>query len=140
MGRSSPPPQNHNLSFLEGTSENGRTISLRAVRGEVDKHVLTQEAPFQKHSPTSKAAAQQQNKTLGVKQAAVLRRIYESGTRGITDNELSDYFVTAHGWSIHTARPRRCELTSLGKVVDSGSKHKGSTLWIAREYVTEQAA
>jgi hypothetical protein len=87
-------------------------------------------APYQRHSDTSKAAAQELQKTLGPKQRTVLRLLFWGPA---TDNELTGETVELYRWSVNTARPRRIELKKLGFVADTGEKRDGSTVWALTE-------
>lgn len=71
--------------------------------------------PHQKHSPTSREAADRIEPTTGTKRAQVLRYIHNSG--GATDEEIQD----ALRMNPSTQRPRRRELQLQGTVVDSGN-------------------
>lgn len=75
------------------------------------------QAPRQRHSRTSTAAADSIQHELPRLQAQVYSAIKEAGSRGLTDEEGID--VT--GLSPSTYRPRRIELqTKRGIVKDSG--------------------
>ena len=132
------PPQ---LSFLSGSSEGGRSVSVRDFQRMVDRRILdapTSEAPYIVGSETSKAAAKGMSRELGAKQTQVWQFI-RLHPEGCTDNQIITHFVNC-GWSINTPRARRCELTSKGLVKDSGRQHKGSVLWVAANAAERQAA
>jgi hypothetical protein len=74
--------------------------------------------PFQRHSPTSQAAAESMGNP-----ATLRRKVYEllAGAHmgwGRTDEEIQD----ALGMPANTERPRRRELERAGLVRDSGRK------------------
>ncbi len=71
------------------------------------------------HSATSKAAADHVNRDLSERQRAVLCW-FEMNPAGLTDAELDQ---AARATS--TLRPRRCELTAKGLLVDSGITRPG---------------
>ncbi len=83
------------------------------------------------HSATSKAAADALQPKLSALQARVLVCFRVAGSYGLTDNELDDFVL--HG----TLRPRRCELTAKGLLVDSGITRPGPsgrpmTVWVCK--------
>ena len=91
------------------------------------------EEPFQKHSETSRAAADamrgEASKTL---RAKVYEAIVASGDKGMTDPELQAELELTGS----TQRPRRVRLVELGLVIDSGkrrdsSKGRSCTVWKA---------
>ena len=133
------PPQ---LSFLSGSSEGGRSVSVRDFQRMVDRRILdapTSEAPYIVGSETSKAAAKRVNQVLTQQQADVLARIRQLGEVGATDNELIDYFMSL-GWARNTPRARRCNIRDKFLVVDSGRQRNGSTVWVAANAAGRQAA
>lgn len=85
--------------------------------------------PYQRHSATSRAAANAITDRVTPLQQRVLAYIKNCG--GATDGEI------AAGLNMNpsTARPRRIELVTAGRVVDSGLRrasagsHIGSTVW-----------
>lgn len=88
--------------------------------------------PHQKHSVTSREAAELIEPSTGTKRAQVLRYIHESG--GATDQEIQD----ALRMDPSTQRPRRRELELQGSVVDSGNKRltrskRRAVVWIDTE-------
>ena len=113
----------------------------RAYQRIVDARVLdapTSEAPYQRHSPTSKAAAKGISKELGAKQTQVWQFI-RLHPEGVTDNQIVTHFVNC-GWSANTPRARRIELVAKGLVKDSGRQSRGSTVWVAAQAAERQAA
>ena len=83
------------------------------------------EAPFVRHSETSRAAAESIAPVLGDRQLAVLR-YFADHPEGLTDESLIEHCVSL-GWSANTPRARRVELCDRGFVVDSGRKLVGSS-------------
>ena len=73
-------------------------------------------APFQKHSATSRSAADAIEPNAGTLRAKVLAVIRGCGERGATDLEVQR--AISLGGS--TQRPRRVKLVELGLVQDSG--------------------
>ncbi len=84
----------------------------------------------QRHSATSQEAAEALRPKLARKQRQVLE-LFEQlpDGQGYTDNTLTAYTVRCWDWSVHTARPRRIELTKAGLVEDTGRRLNGSTVW-----------
>jgi hypothetical protein len=72
--------------------------------------------PMQRHSETSRAAAEQAKPGAATQRQTVLEHIEAMG--GLTDEQISDQL----GISPNAARPRRVELVRLGLVADSGRK------------------
>ena len=75
-----------------------------------------EEAPSQKHSATSRAAAESVAPSMGAKERAVLAVLKKCGDFGATDEELQD----ALGMAGNSQRPRRIALVGKGLVRDSG--------------------
>ena len=73
------------------------------------------DAPYQRHSPTSKAAAEQIEPTAGTLRRMVLEAIREKPS---TDHELQE----ALGLEGSTERPRRREVQQAGLIEDSGDR------------------
>ena len=95
---------------------------------------LNFDAPAQRHSATSLAAAESIKPFKG----AAERKLYEwalnLGSAGFTDLEAQDCF----GWAGDFERPRRCWLSDHGYLRDSGRtrptpKGRQATVWIAIE-------
>lgn len=96
----------------------------------VDLFAEPAEAPAQRHSPTSLAAAEKIQASLKAKRAEVALWFCETFARrneGGTDNELIAAFIT-RGWSANTPRARRVELAADGWL-EAGGQRDGSTLW-----------
>ena len=102
---------------------------------------LFEQAAYQKHSETSKAAAtgisrsgknkEHQRKTLAYLKAC--------GERGATDVEIDAHFRDI-GEQFVTMRPRRIHLRDEFLVVDSGRQRNGSTVWVATSQAQEKTA
>lgn len=73
-------------------------------------------APYQKHSPTSKAAAEKIRTKIGPLHKRVID--YLARTGGATDEQMQDVLVM----SANTQRPRRRELQLMKIVEDSGKQ------------------
>lgn len=91
--------------------------------------------PYQRHSATSRAAAERIEPTAGTSRARVLDQIRSWGRIGMTDEQIQ----ANTGMNANTVRPRRVELVRSGLVVDSGrtlNTLSGSpaVLWIAAEF------
>ncbi len=92
---------------------------------------MTTEAPFQKHSETSKAAATEIRARLPNLQQLVFNAIASAGVEGLTDEEISE----RTGLNPSTARPRRLELYRKGRIQQSiftrnGASGRKMTVWI----------
>lgn len=90
------------------------------------------QAPFQKHSATSKAAAE----AILPKLNALQRQVYAfiRNSPGVTDEQIIDGLRL----SPSTARPRRIELVAMGLVEDSGTTartkaDRPATVWRVTE-------
>lgn len=93
---------------------------------------LFDDPPAQRHSPTSRAAAESIKPSTGTLRLRVLAYIRSAGAHGATDEELID----ALGMAPSTARPRRIECVSAGWVHDSGRTRptrsgRQATVWVA---------
>lgn len=93
------------------------------------------ELPFQKHSDTSREAAEAATPSARTLRARVYAAISLSGPRGATDEELQD----ALKMNPSTERPRRIELVDAGLVVDSlrtRPTHAGrkAVVWVATHH------
>ena len=96
-------------------------------------------APYQKHSSTSREAAELIEPRAGTIRAQVLDIIRIHGHNGMTDEEL----LSVSGLNASTGRPRRVELTQSGLVVDSGRERRtksgrNAVVWVAKEFVADQ--
>lgn len=89
------------------------------------------EAPAQRHSPTSVAAAEKIAPKLREKRRDVLTFICEQHPEGVTDNELIADLV-ALGWSANTPRARRVELVQ-GKWLEQVGERDGCAVWAPSE-------
>lgn len=93
-------------------------------------NAVTDDPPYQRHSDTSRAAAEAiKPKRVSLRQR-VLDAIRTNGLYGMTDEEIQ----AATGISPNTARPRRVELVAAGLVVDLGERRptasgKMSVVW-----------
>lgn len=76
--------------------------------------------PFQRHSDTSRAAAEAVADRPPRAKERVLAALLFRGLEGATDEELQDLL----NMSPNTERPRRIELTVTGEVKDSGRSRK----------------
>ena len=107
----------HTFEDGRSISSCGRPVNLKRVMpdGKVPASSRCPKcnwpAPFQRHSPTSREAADLETGNL---RSRVLRYIEERG--GATDEEAQ----LALGMSPSTQRPRRVELVQSGAVRDSG--------------------
>jgi hypothetical protein len=98
-------------------------------------------APFQKHSPTSKAAARTISPKLSGLRLVMLKELrrlrlmrpigVDRDSFGMTDNELIAHFVGI-GWNANTPRARRVDLTRGGYLEQMGTRGK-SALWALTE-------
>lgn len=77
------------------------------------------EPPAQKHSPTSKAAAEKIKKAIGPLHKEILAHL-RNCIDGATDEEMQ----TNLEMSANTQRPRRRELELLGRVINTGTTRK----------------
>jgi hypothetical protein len=95
----------------------------------VTQLTLLDSVPYQAHSDTSWAAAEEIQPHLGRLQRLVLAVLAEQGP--LTDNEL----IEATGLSPSTARPRRIELVKMGRVRQCGetiaANGRRAALWEA---------
>lgn len=96
--------------------------------------LLSWRPPAQRHSDTSRAAADAIAPKAGTLRAVVLAFIKSQGAFGATDEEIS----LALDMAGNTVRPRRRELQQAGLVVDSGRRRptesrRLAVVWIARE-------
>lgn len=92
-------------------------------------------APWQKHSPTSRAAAMAAEPMAGTKRAILLAFLRGRGDLGATDEEMQ----ACVPMSANTQRPRRVELVEGRHIKNSGrTRTTGSgveaVVWIAREF------
>ena len=76
------------------------------------------DAPAQRHSPTSVAAAASIQAQLPRLRRVVLDYIAAQGEAGASDNEI----IEGTGLSGSTVRPRRIELTRMGLIVEAGTR------------------
>ena len=88
-------------------------------------------APYQRHSPTSRAAARQIEHRSATLKDRVLRCIESAGSHGMTDEEIQRALFMGG----NTQRPRRRELEQACQISDSGRSRKNrsgryATVWI----------
>lgn len=88
--------------------------------------------PFQRHSPTSKEAAESVRPEVGTLREMVLRVLEAAGQEGLTDDEMQRRLAM----NPSTQRPRRIELVRQGFVRDSGRTRKTvggreAVVWVA---------
>ena len=86
--------------------------------------------PYQRHSATSRDAAEAQAPKSQTRRAAVLAAIRQSFD-GLTDEQIQRQL----NMDPSTQRPRRVELVEMGRVIDSGRVRKtisgrNATVWI----------
>lgn len=86
--------------------------------------------PYQKHSPTSRAAAEAIKPALNALQSRVLAVIRLEPSWGATDEDI----CTVTGLKGSTVRPRRIELCEKGLIKDSGKtratkRGRQATVW-----------
>ena len=91
-------------------------------------------APYQRHSPTSRAAAVAIEPVAGTRRAQVLAFIRERGAVGATDEEMQLRIPM----SPNTQRPRRVELVQGQHIVNSGRTRQTlagdeAVVWVASE-------
>ena len=93
------------------------------------------EAPFQKHSKTSREAAV----SIAGKAASFKQKVYGAflvaGALGLTDEECSTRLLL----DPNTQRPRRVSLVEDGMVVDSGERRltrggRMATVWVVAQF------
>lgn len=97
-----------------------------------DFDVAARTPPAQRHSPTSRAAAESAKAFAKTARAQVLAYLRGAGTYGATDEEIQDGLPM----NASTERPRRIELVELGEAKDSGTTRptrsgKAATVWVA---------
>ena len=90
------------------------------------------EPPAQRHSATSKAAAENIKPARPTLRARVLELIRASGSAGLTDDQIQ----SLTGMNPSTQRPRRIELQEAGLIRDSGKTRptrskRQATVWVA---------
>ena len=92
------------------------------------------EPPSQKHSPTSREAAEAVKPKRLTLRAQVYRYLVDCGARGATDEEMQD----ALSMGANTQRPRRRELQLTKQIDDSGltratKSGRQAVVWIHEE-------
>tara|TARA_Y100000361_G_C11074690_1_gene297583 strand:+ start:67 stop:366 length:300 start_codon:yes stop_codon:yes gene_type:complete len=97
-----------------------------------DKH---EESPFQRHSPTSKQAADQIEQSANTLRVKLFCFIRSCGERGCTDEEAQ----IALPMPPSTQRPRRVELASVGLIKKNGQTRKtksnrNAAVWVASNF------
>ncbi len=88
--------------------------------------------PYQRHSTTSRTAAEKAATSANTLRAKVYEAICTAGSWGATDDELQSALMM----NPSTQRPRRIELVKQGLVEDSGKTRatrsgRKATVWIA---------
>lgn len=92
-------------------------------------------APFQRHSDTSREAAERVEPVAETERGRVLALLRENAYQdGLTDEEMQ----SSLDMNPSTQRPRRIELVRSGHVVDSGERRKTeagrrAVVWVAAE-------
>ena len=94
--------------------------------------VPAESTPYQRHSPTSRAAAETVEPRVATLRRAVLDALRAAGEAGLTDEEMQ----TRLGMGGNTQRPRRVELERGGLVRDSGRTRRTrggreAVVWVA---------
>lgn len=94
--------------------------------------LFTYQPPAQRHSETSKAAAEAIKPRVEIYRERILAEIKRSGALGRTDGELQEQLAMNGS----TQRPRRIELVDAGLVKDSGRTRKSASgracvVWVA---------
>lgn len=97
---------------------------------------MSYERPFQRHSDTSREAADAMKYSAETLRETVFNYLNYRGAEGATDEEIQDDLDMAG----NTERPRRRELQEAGKVRDSGMRRTTKTgrqavVWTTRELV-----
>lgn len=95
-------------------------------------------APYQRHSRTSRAAAESIEPKTGTKRAVVLAFLRGRGPAGATDDEMQREIPMG----ANTQRPRRVELLAARLIRDSGNERNtaggdAAVVWVATEYAGE---
>lgn len=96
-------------NFAQATVEGGCSMT---------QTLLNFDAPAQRHSPTSVAAADSIRDHLPRLRQVVLDYIRACGPHGCTDAEL----IEGVGLGPNTPRPRRIELARAGLIVEAGTR------------------
>lgn len=92
-------------------------------------------APYQRHSRTSRAAAESVEPKTGTKRAIALAFLRGRGMAGATDEEMQNHIPM----NANTQRPRRVELVQARLAMDSGRTRMTAggdeaVVWLAKEY------
>lgn len=96
------------------------------------------ETPFQKHSSTSRSAAEAIANVAHTFKAKVYEAIAKAGERGMTDEECARSLLL----DPNTQRPRRVKLVEEKLVVDSGQRRqtlggRKAIVWVAAQFLRE---
>lgn len=88
--------------------------------------------PYQRHSETSRAAAESKKDAAPTEKARVLAFLRERGPQGATDEEMQLHLRMPSS----TQRPRRVELVKRGDVASEGCTRRTvsgrkATVWVA---------
>ena len=107
-----------------GVDEIDFEVAPRRKEQEVDPDQASLFEPFQKHSETSREAANaMRGKASKTLRAKVYRAIVASGDKGMTDPEIQAELQLTGS----SQRPRRIRLVELGLVIDSGKCRESAT-------------
>jgi len=92
------------------------------------------DAPYQKNSETSKAAAESIKRAMSTQRHLIYCIFVANPDTAFTDNDLIEY-VTEHdiGVSINAVRPRRIELLRYGMIEECGTR-AGKSGRLAKQY------
>ena len=95
-------------------------------------------APYQKHSPTSQAAAEAILPKTGTLRRMVYNFIAQRGHYGATDEEIQSCL----SMGANTQRPRRVELVAASLVRDSGTtrktrSRKAAVVWVTTKRLSD---
>lgn len=96
--------------------------AMRDLFGDTSYDLYGGEPPSQTHSATSRAAAAQIKQRIGPMHLQIIKYLTEH-PHGATDEQMQ----AAIPMGANTQRPRRVELTKLGRVVDSGRCERGAS-------------
>ena len=93
------------------------------------------ETPYQKHSDTSRSAAEAIADVAHTFKAKVLDAIQKAGAHGMTDEECARKLLL----DPNTQRPRRVKLVEEKLVVDSGQRRKtlggrNAIVWVSARF------
>lgn len=95
-------------------------------------------AAYQKHSATSRRAAERAQVNLNTHLDRVLKWFQQCGKRGGTDNELITDMLAKYNMSPNTPRPRRINLWQMGRLVNTGQERDGCTVYVYYSYASDE--